>query len=77
MTIFEPTKEVFKRNTEKRFLDINEAAVYLGISKNTLYHWAAQGRFPYVKMGHLVRFDIKRIETWIKERKIEPYELSA
>jgi len=55
---------------ERRYLNINEFSGYIGISKSTLYVWACQRRVPYDKIKGRLRFDLKQIEGWIKERCI-------
>ena len=59
---------------EKRFIGIKECSEYLGIPKGTLYSWTFSRKIPYIKMGRLVKFDLKELENWIKDRKIEPNE---
>ncbi|MEW6557876.1 MAG: helix-turn-helix domain-containing protein [Elusimicrobiota bacterium] len=56
---------------EKRLLNINEAAEYMGLSKNTLYAWVCQRRIPFVKCGRLTKFDIRDIDKWIDEKKVK------
>lgn len=56
---------------EKRLLNVNEAAEYLGLSKNTLYDWVCQRKFPFVKCGRLTKFDIKDIDKWIESNKVK------
>ena len=53
---------------QKQLLDTNEAAEYLGISKNTLYEWIIQRKVPYVKVGRLVKFREEDLEAWLKNR---------
>lgn len=53
----------------KRWLDINEAAEYLGFKKTYLY-LMAQGRAaakgpPVSKVGKCLRYDIKDLDRWI------------
>ena len=59
------------KQMEKRLLDINECAAYLGISKNTLCSWINQRKIPYIKCGHPLRFDIKDIDTWLDKNKVK------
>ncbi len=59
---------------EKRYLGIKDCAQYLGLKENTLYTWVHMRRIPYVKMGRLVKFDIKKLDEWIKEREVKPLE---
>ena len=58
---------------EKRFLGVKELATYLGVKVNTIYSWVFQKKIPYVKIGRCVKFDIKKIEEWIKEREVKPF----
>jgi len=47
-----------------------KCAEFLGIKINTLYVMKSQGRIPYRKVGHLLRFDFDEIVEWTKERKM-------
>ena len=57
--------------TNNRLLGIEETAEHLGITPNTLYAWVSQKRIPYVKIGRLLKFDPRDIETWIEGRKVK------
>jgi len=52
---------------EKRFLTAAEMARYLGLSEDTIRKWIVRGKIPYSKFGKSVRFDLQRIEPWIKD----------
>jgi len=60
--------------TDKRFMNICELADYLEVSKNTLYSWVWQRKIPYTKIGHLLRFDKKKIECWLEENSTCDHE---
>lgn len=54
----------------KRFITLDELSVYLGISKGTLYNWSSQGRLPgCCKISRLLRFDIEKIDRWMKDQE--------
>lgn len=55
---------------ERRFLGIKELANYLGIAEGTIYVWVCHRKIPYVKVGRLVKFDMRDIEEWISENKV-------
>jgi excisionase family DNA binding protein len=59
---------------EKRYLGIKELAEYLGISIGTVYSWVCYKKIPYLKMGRLVKFDLRRIDQWTQEKSIEVME---
>jgi excisionase family DNA binding protein len=43
-----------------------QCAAFLQIEVNTLYVMKSQGRIPYRKVGHLLRFDFEEIVEWTK-----------
>ena len=58
------------RVIEKRYLGMDECAGYLGLTKGTLYVWVCRRKIPYVKVGRLVKFDLREIEQWLKENSV-------
>lgn len=64
----EVSEEISK---QKQLLDTNEAAEFLGISKNTLYEWVIQKKVPFVKVGWLTKFKKEALEAWLEQRTHE------
>jgi excisionase family DNA binding protein len=58
---------------DKKYLNINELSVYLGLKVGTIYVWVCQRKIPYIKLGRLLRFDIKEIDDWMKSGKVNTY----
>jgi len=58
---------------ERRYLGIEELAQYIGITKGTAYIWIHQRKLPHFKVGKLVKFDIREIDEWMKERKVDEF----
>ena len=56
---------------ERRYLGIKELSQYLGITEGTLYSWVCYKKIPYVKMGRLVKFDLRKIDSWTQENTVE------
>jgi len=54
---------------ERRFYNAKDMAHYLGISEDSIRKWAIRGRIPYSKFGKSLRFDLRKIETWIKDKE--------
>ena len=46
-----------------------QCAEFLQVRVNTLYVMKSQGRIPYRKVGHLLRFDFDEIVEWMKRKK--------
>ena len=56
----------------RRLLTVQEVADYLGISKDTAYSMVSQRRIPYVKIGRLLKFDLRAIDEWIAQKTVMP-----
>ena len=54
------------RSTNKRFLESEEAAEYLGMSKYTLDRYQREGilAVPSIKIGKLVKYDRKELDIY-------------
>jgi excisionase family DNA binding protein len=56
----------------KRFLDVKEAAEYLGLAESTLYTMVSERRIPFTKMGRRTKFDRGKLDPWIHSNSVEP-----
>jgi len=54
---------------DRRFFNTKEIALYLGESEHTIRAWVKKAYIPYSKLGRSVRFDLQRIELWLKDRE--------
>ena len=57
---------------EKRFLNTKELAEYLGLSEDAIRAWVKKGSISFYKFGRAVRFDLIKIENWIKSKERKP-----
>lgn len=60
---------------KKRLINKEQLAKYLDISIHTVNAWVSDRKIPYVKMGRSVKFDLKRIDKFIKKNTVEPNEV--
>lgn len=64
----------------KRYVDTQEAADYLGISRWTLYRLVQRREIPFIPISGdsatsircLVRFDTIALDLWMKKRAVTP-----
>ncbi len=54
-----------------RLLDIQEVAIYTGLSVHTLYTMVSQRRIPFVKLGRLTKFDRVEVDKWIAGHSVK------
>jgi excisionase family DNA binding protein len=57
---------------QRRLLDIHEVSEYIGVAVPTLYAMVSQRRIPFVKVGRLTKFDLKKIDGWIENNSVMP-----
>ena len=55
----------------KRLLNVEEAALYMGIKVDTVRKKARLRELPHVKVGGSVRFDVKALDRFIKQHTIQ------
>jgi excisionase family DNA binding protein len=59
---------------DNRLVDVKAVVELLGVKEKTLYSWVNQRKIPYVKVGRLLRFDLSKVEEWIKENSVAVYD---
>lgn len=63
-----------------RLLDVNEVAIYTGLSRHTVYTMVSQRRIPFVKLGRLTKFDRHELDRWITSQSVKarrPFSVST
>ena len=54
---------------QKRFFNAKEISTYLGVSEESIRKWTLRGKIPFVKLGKSLRFDMIKIESWVKAKE--------
>jgi excisionase family DNA binding protein len=50
---------------QQRYLSLNDTALYLGLSRKTLYEWVERGEIPAYKLGRVWRFDRDEVDRFV------------
>jgi excisionase family DNA binding protein len=53
-------------------IPINEVARQLGVEVRHVRRLVYEARIPYIKWGHLLRFDPKEIQEWVDQYRHRP-----
>jgi excisionase family DNA binding protein len=75
ITMDEEVKDIGGEQDAKvpqRLVGITDIAQYVGLSKHTVYTMVSQRRIPFVKIGRLTRFDLRSVDSWIKQHSVHP-----
>lgn len=66
------TTEHRPAETDRRpLLSVGEVADWLGVNVRHIRRLVDERRIPFIKWGHLLRFDPDEIEAWIAQHRIE------
>lgn len=52
---------------DDRWLNVDEIAEYLGVSRDTVYSWITGRAMPAHKVGRLWKFKIDEVDAWIRD----------
>lgn len=55
-----------------RLVGISDVAAQLGVDVRHVRRLVYEKRIPYIKWGHLLRFDPKEIDAWIDSHRSRP-----
>ena len=56
--------------TLPNLVDIDTLAAHLGVSVRHVRRLVAERRIPFLKWGHLLRFDPAEIAAWLEESRV-------
>ena len=63
-----------EKNTEnnvlERWVNLEEVANYLSVSKDTIRTWIKQGKIPFYRAGKMYKFKISEIDEYVRNGKI-------
>jgi excisionase family DNA binding protein len=49
-------------NEIERYVDIKRVSKYTSLPVKTIYDWSSQGKFPCIKFGRRILFDIQDVD---------------
>jgi len=55
----------------KRYLTVDEAAEYLGLSRAALYDRVRRGQIDHIRMGRSLRFDMQDLDLMMRRQRVE------
>lgn len=53
-------------------MDLPAVAVRLGVNERHVRRLVAERRIPFLKWGHLLRFDPVEIDAWLNTTRVRP-----
>lgn len=65
-----PTKSKEGRREIPELIDVQAVAGRLGVNVRHVRRLVAERRIPYIKWGHLVRFDPEDVAAWLERSRV-------
>lgn len=56
----------------RALIDLPALSERLGVNERHVRRLVAERRIPFVKWGHLLRFDLDEIDVWLDQYRREP-----
>lgn len=56
----------------RSLIDISQVAEELGVSVRHVRRLVSERRIPYLKWGHLLRFDRQDLDEWLRNARRDP-----
>jgi len=50
----------------ERWVDVQEVAAHLGVTKDSIYRWIDKKGFPAHRAGRLLRFKLSEVDEWVR-----------
>jgi excisionase family DNA binding protein len=60
---------------ERQTIDVNEASIYLGISKDLIYSLVRTRDIPHIRVGKRILFRKGTLDCWITQQEEESKKL--
>jgi len=51
---------------KERWVNIDEVASHLGVTKDSIYRWVEKKQFPAHRVGRLFRFKLSEVDEWVR-----------
>ena len=59
----------------RKYITAKELAAYLSVKVKTVYSWVEAGKIPAYKINGALRFNLKEINAFIKEQRIQTIDV--
>ena len=56
--------------TDEKWVNLEDVAEYLSVSKDTIRVWMKDGKLPINKAGKRYKFKLSEVDNWLRRGKI-------
>ena len=59
------------KNLTENWVNLEDIAEYLSVSKDTVRTWMREGKLPVNKAGKRYKFKVSEVDEWVRKGKIK------
>ncbi len=76
VVVNDETEDSIMNNTPEntmpeKWVNLEDIAVYLSMSEDTVRTWIKEGKLPYYRVGKRYKFKISEVDEWIRSGKMQ------
>ena len=60
-----------ENNVEEKWVNLEDIAEYLSVSKDTVRTWMKEGKLPVYRAGKRYKFKISEVDEWVRKGLIK------
>ena len=60
-----------ENTTPEKWVNLEDIAEYLSVSKDTVRTWMREGKLPVNKAGKRYKFKVSEVDEWVRKGKIK------
>lgn len=58
-------------NEIENWVNIDDVATHLSVSKDTVRNWTKEGRLPAYKAGKMYKYKLSEVDRWLRDGKLD------
>ena len=76
VVVNDETEDSIMNNTPEntmpeKWVNLEDIAVYLSMSEDTVRTWIKEGKLPYYRVGKRYKFKISEVDEWIRSGRMQ------
>ena len=58
-------------DTTEGWVNLEDVAVHLSVSKDTVHNWTKEGRLPAYRAGKMYKYKLSEVDLWLREGRLD------
>ena len=58
-------------NEIENWVNLDDVATHLSVSKDTVRNWTKEGRLPAYKAGKMYKYKVSEVDQWLRDGRLD------